>query len=71
MGRGLVKMVNKCEICRQNTLVFIWSTSRAIDKEKLKEIEQFKSVVNLERLGFPLCWHCIAEHHLIVSTKEE
>ncbi len=63
--------VNHCSICWQKTIVFIWSTSRVIDKEKLEKIEQFKNVVNLERLGYPICWACIKEHTLIVSTKEE
>lgn len=64
-------MINKCGICGQNTLVFVWSTSRAIDKEKLRELEQFKHIPNLERQALPICWACIKEHTLIISTKEE
>jgi len=58
-------MINKCSICWQKTLIFIWSTSRAIDKEKLGQIEQFKDVVNLERLAFPICKACVKEHELL------
>lgn len=64
-------MVNKCHICWHNTLIFIWSTSRVVDKKKLAEIDQFKSIVNLARLGFPICWACIKERNLIIGTKEE
>lgn len=66
-------MLNKCQICKQNTMAFIWSTSKVIDKEKLGQIEQFKNVVNLERIAHPICWACIKEHNLIISTntKEE
>lgn len=64
-------MINRCQICQQKTIVFVWSTSRVIDKEKLAVMEQFKSIVNLERIGFPICWACIRKHHLIIKTKEE
>lgn len=63
-------MLNKCKICGQKTLVFIWSTSRAIDKEKLEQINQFKGVPSLNRLAYPICCACIKEHTLIVSSKE-
>lgn len=58
-------MTDKCKICGSNILIFIWSTSRAIDKEKLGQIEQFKDVVNLERLAFPICKACVKEHELL------
>jgi len=66
-------MINKCLICRNNTLVFIWSTSRVIDQEKLGQIEQFKNVINLERIAHPICLACAKEHNLIVDMdkKEE
>lgn len=66
-------MVNKCLICRNNTLVFIWSTSKVIDKEKLEQIEQFKNVVNLERIAHPICLVCAKEYNLIanIDKKEE
>lgn len=64
-------MINKCAICWEKTLVFVWSTSRVIDKEKLAKLDQFKNVVNLERLAYPICWHCIQKYNLIISTKEE
>jgi len=64
-------MVNKCLICRNNTLVFIWSTSRVIDKEKLGQIEQFKNISHLERIAHPICWACIRKYNLIIGTKEE
>jgi len=56
--------VNHCQICWQKTIIFIWSTSRVIDKEKLRQIEQFKNVVNLERNGYPICLACIKELNL-------
>jgi len=56
--------VNHCQICWQKTIIFIWSTSRVIDKEKLGKLEQFKSVVNLERIAHPICLACVKEHDL-------
>lgn len=64
-------MINKCQICKQKTLVFIWSTSRVIDKDKLAQLDQFKAVVNLERLAFPICVACVKEHKLVVEVKDE
>jgi len=63
-------MINRCAICGQNTLVFIWSTSRVIDKDKLGQLDQFKNVINLERLGYPICWACVGKYNLIIGTKE-
>jgi len=64
-------MINKCKICGEKTIVFLWSTSRNIDKEKLKELSQFQEVPNLDRIAYPICWACIGEHNLIISTKED
>ncbi len=62
--------VNHCKICGQKTLIFIWSTSRVIDKEKLAKLDAFKYVINLDRLASPVCWACAKENTLIVSTEE-
>jgi len=56
--------VNHCKICWQKTLFFVWSTSRAIDKDRLKDIDSFKSVANLERLGYPVCCACVKKEAL-------
>lgn len=62
--------VNHCKICWQKTIIFIWSTSRVIDKEKLGRMEQFKNVANLERLAYPICLACIKEHNLKEAKNE-
>jgi len=58
-------MVNKCQICQQKTIVFIWSTSRIIDKDKLLEMNQFKTIGNLNRIAYPICLACVKEHNLL------
>ena len=63
-------MVNRCKICLQKTLIFIWSTSRVIDKDKLEEIDQFKNMGNLNRIAYPICLACVKEHDLLKEAKE-
>ena len=63
-------MVNRCYICWHDTLVFIWSTSRVIDKEKLNKMEQFKSIPNTERIGFPICVGCAKKNKLKEAKYE-
>jgi len=70
IGEKHAGKVNHCKNCWQKTIVFIWSTSRVIDKEKLGQLDQFKNVINLERLGYPICWACIRKHNLIIGTEE-
>ena len=64
-------MLNRCQICQQKTLIFVWSTSRAIDKDKLTELDQFKTVVDVNQQAFPICWACIKKYNLIVGVKDE
>lgn len=63
-------MVNRCQICKRQALIFIWSTSKVIDKDKLGEIDQFKNIGNLNRIAHPICWACTKEHNLIISVRE-
>lgn len=59
--------INRCKLCGAKTISFIWSTSRNIDQERLKKITQETP----RHLAYPICWACVAEHNLIVGTKEE
>lgn len=45
-------MTKECIICHRQTIFFIWSTSRNVDKQELDKI------VFVEKRGVPICMEC-------------
>jgi len=60
---------HKCKVCGEDALFFIWSTSRVIDKDKIGLMEQFDSIMDLERIGVPICVACVKKYKLLEAKK--
>ena len=54
-------MSNKCHICGNNTIFYVWTTSRNFPREKLYEKLNIKSARTkgfYEKSGYPVCFGC-------------
>ena len=58
------RKIDKCELCLQKTIFFIWSTSQRIDKDILSKIKEFRHSIYLERIGHPICCACVKKEML-------
>jgi len=55
-------MAQKCFVCDDKTIFYVWSTGRNFPWEqlvKIKGIREKRTIRNIKNHGFPVCFDCL------------